>query len=348
MAQTDTNFAARWLAHTPPVPEFAAPKTLRAWEKQRAQIRATLWDSLGKLPPCPKSAHVTTLSREERDGFTLEKFSFDNGAGATVPGYLLLPKNARGKSPAILYCHQHGGQYGKGGKEELFIAGNPVPVAPGPELARRGYVVLAIDSECFGERDGRGPGGPREKGGGGELQSSKFHLWFGQTLWGMIVRDDLIALDILCARPEVDAKRVGVTGFSMGATRAWWAMALDERLRVGVPVACLTRYQDLIRTEALAAHGIYYFVPGLLRHFDTEAVIALHAPRPVLFMTGDADRGSPVDGVRAIGEKVRPVYRLYGAEEKFRNEIIPGLGHEYLPEMWAKTFAQLDGVLKSK
>jgi hypothetical protein len=133
---------------------------------------------------------VQTVSREDRGDYLLEKFQFDNGAGATVPGYLLLPKKAPAKSPAILYCHWHGGQYDNG-KEEIFRSAH-TPEAPGPTLARRGYVVLAIDAYCFGERNGQGPGGPSEKGGAGELSASKFQLWLGRSLWGMIVRDDLI------------------------------------------------------------------------------------------------------------------------------------------------------------
>src|SRR6185436_11245662 len=151
------------------------------------------------------------------------------------------------------------------GKEEMLRAEH-TPQEPGPTLARRGYVVLGIDAYCFGERNGQGPGGAKERGGAGEMTASKFNLWVGRSLWGMIVRDDLMALDYLVSRPEVDAQRVGVTGFSMGATRTWWAMALDERLQTGVAVSCLTRYQNLIGHEALAAHGIYYFVPNLLNH----------------------------------------------------------------------------------
>jgi len=79
-----------------------------------------------------------------------------------------------------------------------------------------------------------------------------------------------------------------------------------------------------------------------LNHFDTEAVIALHAPRPVLFMSGDADRGSPAEGIRKIEAKVRPVYRLYGAEPRFENTLYPDLGHKYLPEMWERTLRWMD------
>lgn len=344
MPQTNPTVARRWLEAAPPVPDFRVPTSKAAWERQRKQVRAQLWELLGKLPPRPKRLAVETLKREDRGDYLVEKFQFDNGAGATVPGYLLLPKNAPGKSPAILYCHWHGGQYDIG-KEELFGT-NATPIAAGPELVKRGYVVIAIDACCFGERNGQGPGGPNEKGGAGEMSASKFNLWLGRTLWGMIVRDDLMTLDYLCSRPEVDATRIGVTGISMGATRTWWAMALDERLKAGVAVCCLTRYQNLIAHESLKSHGIYYFVPGLLQHFDTEVVVALSAPRSLLFLSGETDASSPVDGIRVIEEKVTRAYQLYGAEKKFQSIIYPGVGHQYTPDMWRQTLAWMDKSLK--
>jgi len=346
MAQTNQTAAERWLAAAEIAPPFSAPATPATWEAQRKQVRTELWRLLGDLPPRPKVPKVETLSRDDRGSFVVEKFQFDNGAGATVPGYILLPKRLEGKAPAILYCHWHGGDY-EIGKEELFQSRH-TPEAPGPALVRRGFVVLGIDAYAFGERNGRGPGGPKETGGDGEMSASKFNLWVGRTLWGMILRDDLMALDYLASRPEVDPGRMGVTGISMGATRTWWLMALDERLRTGVAVACLTRYQNLVQHESLRAHGIYYFVPGFLKHFDTEAVIALIAPRPVLFMTGDQDAGSPVDGIHAIESAVRPVYRLYGKEQEFQSVVYKGLGHVYTPEMWQRTLAWMDEHLKPR
>jgi len=346
MAQTNQEVARRWLAAAPVAAPFSPAPDLAGWEKQRGAIRAQLWELLGKLPPRPARPAVETLSREDRGDFWLERFRFDNGASATVPGYLLLPKSAAAKVPAILYCHWHGGQYDVG-KEELFGT-NAVPVPPGPALVRQGYAVLGIDTYCFGERNGQGPGGGAERGGDGEMTASKFNLWVGRSLWGMIVRDDLMALDYLASRPEVDARRIGVTGISMGATRTWWIMALDDRPRTGVAVACLTRYQDLIATGGLKYHGIYYFVPGLLNHFDTEAVVALAAPRPLLFQTGDQDFGSPVAGVHAIATSVRGVYKLYGAGRSFESIVYPGLGHVYTEAMWQRTLAWLDDHLKRR
>jgi dienelactone hydrolase len=342
--QTNQTAAARWLAKADLASPFVVPTTRRGWEGVRRDVRGQLWQLLGKLPPRPRVPAVRTLSREDKSDYVLEKFEFDNLAGATVPGYLLLPKNAAGKSPAILYCHWHGGHYDVG-KEELFRT-NATPVPAGPALVKRGYVVLAIDAYGFGERNGAGPGGPAEKGSAGEMTASKFNLWVGRSLWGMIVRDDLMALDYLCSRPEVDTARVGVTGISMGATRTWWAMALDERLNAGVAVCCLTRYQNLTAAEGLKYHGIYYFVPGLLNHFDTEAVVALAAPRPLFFQSGETDAGSPVEGIRAIEAIVRKAYKLYEREEDFLSIIYPGVGHVYLPEMWDRTLRWFEEHLR--
>ncbi len=289
-------------------------------------IRAILWDLLGAVLPTEKP-HVTVHSRIQGDGYWLEYLSLGDR-----PGYLFLP-DSPGPHPAILYCHWHGGQY-EIGKEEM-LGTNATPVAPGPELARRGYAVFGIDAPGFGERNGHG--GQHPLGAAGELDAAKKLMWHGQTLWGKTVVDDLIALDYFAARPEVDANRIGVTGISMGSTRAWWLMALEDRLKAGVCVACMTRYQDLIDAKALAAHGIYYFVPGILQHFDTEVIIGAAAPRALLFQTGDQDVGSPIAGVMKIGDAVAQVYQALGQPCKFESIVYPGVGHTYTPEMWDRT-----------
>jgi dienelactone hydrolase len=341
--QADESSARQWLGSVK-VPEWVAPSDSGSWTNRRAEIRATLWKLLGDFPARPKVPDVTVLSRTEHDGYTLEKFVFEDGLGLSVPGYLFLPQNSPGKVPAILYCHWHAGQWDVG-KEEM-LRQNATPVPPGPTLARLGYAVLGIDACGFGERNGQGPGGSREKGGDGELSSSKFSLWSGRTLWGTIVRDDLMALDYLCSRPEVDAARIGVTGISMGSTRSWWLMALDDRPRTAVCVGCMTRYQELILAGSMKEHGIYYFVPGMLEHFDTEAVIACAAPRPMLFMTGDRDPGSPVTGIRALESRVAPVYGLLGAGDSFVSVIYPNTAHVYLPAEWDRMVGWMGQHLK--
>lgn len=335
MAQTNSNDAQRWLDNARQPPSLKSPETKREWQDTRLKIRADLSKLLGDLPSRPAVPKVKILSLEDKHTYTLEKFEFDNGAGATVPGYFVLPKGAKGKVPAILYCHWHGGEY-EIGKDEIFQARH-TPARPAETFAQMGFAVMAIDAYCFGERNGRGPGG--EKGQAGELSASKFQLWVGRSLWGMMLHDDLMALDYLVSRKEIDPKRIGAMGMSMGATRTWWMMALDERIKVGVPVACLTRYEDLVQQNLLKAHGIYYYVPGLFARYDMESVVALIAPRPVLFLDGDKDSTAPVSGIRKIDAAVRPIYRLYDKEQHFENIIYSDQGHLYTPEMWHRTLS---------
>jgi cephalosporin-C deacetylase-like acetyl esterase len=262
--------------------------------------------------------------------------------GDTVYGYVLIPAGHKGRGPAILYHHQHGGMY-KRGKEEVITRTYPkLDFATGEALARAGYVVLCIDAYAFGERRFQGPAGKKEEGGRTEESLFKTFLWEGRTLWGMMVRDYLLAFNYLASRPEVDAKRIAAMGMSMGSTRTWWAAAMDERIKVAVSVACLTRYQNLIAHGEVRQHGIYYYVPNMLKEkIDTESVVGLIAPRPHLTLTGDKDGGSPADGVRIINAFGQYLYRLYGKPENFRGVLYEGIGHEYTPEMWEETLKWL-------
>lgn len=334
--------ALRWLGSVD-VPAFVAPTAAAARTARQAEIRSTLGRLLGAFPARPPVPAVEVLARTEHDGYTLEKIRFENGLGMTVSGYFFLPARRARRAPGILYCHWHAGQWDVG-KEEL-LGTNATPVVPGPTLARLGFAVLGIDACCFGERNGQGPGGPRERDAAGEMTASKFSLWAGRTLWGTMIRDDQMALDYLASRPEVDPDRLGVTGISMGSTRGWWLMALDDRLKTAVCVACMTRYQDLIRAGSLKEHGIYYFVPDMLRHFDTEAVIACAAPRPILFMTGDRDPGSPLAGVHALEARLAPLFNLDGAPKAFVSLVFTDTGHVYLPEMWARMTSWMERAL---
>lgn len=326
---------------------WTPPQSAGEWAARRRRTISALSRALGALPPRGPAPSVETLAIEETPAYRLERFRFHNGADAVVPGVLVIPRGLKSRAPAIQFLHQHGGHYAAGGKAEMLREGWPVPGTVAEALARRGYVVMAIDAYCFGERSGHGPGGSRETGAPEEASLFKTHLWHGRTLWGMMLRDERMALDYLCSRPEVDSQRIGTFGMSMGSTRAWWLAALDRRIKATVAVACLTRYQELIARGALAAHGIYYFVPGILRQFDSESIIACIAPRALLTLTGDSDDGSPVDGVRAINDAVASVYDALGAGERFRAVVYPRTGHVYTPEMWSETLAWLDRHLGS-
>jgi hypothetical protein len=86
-------------------------------------------------------------------------------------------------------------------------------------------------------------------------------------------------------------------------------------------------------------------VPGVLKHFDTEAIYALVAPRPMLQLSGDQDGGAPTDGIVVLEKKLAAVYGLYGQAPRFRSVVYRGTGHEYLPEMKAEMLAWFEKYL---
>ena len=317
------------------VPEWPLPTDLKRWQEiDRAKTRETLLRCLGEMPPRPDPGKVRVLSKEDRGDYTLERFEFHNGIDMVVPGILLIPKQRRGPVPAVIALHGHGSSKESvctDPKNSQFI---------GPSLAKRGYVVAAIDGYFASGRVGKGPAGRLDRGANAqEMSLFKLNLWLGRSLWGMMLRDEQCLLDYLQTRPEVDRQRIAATGMSMGCTRAWWLAAIDDRVRAVVGVACFTRYTELIAHGNLRRHGIYYFVPGVLRHFDTEAIYALVAPRPMLMLSGDQDGGAPTDGILVLERKLAAVYGLYGQADRFRSVIYRGTGHEYLPEMKAEMLA---------
>jgi dienelactone hydrolase len=264
---------------------------------------------------------VEVTDRDVHDGYTLERFRFHNGVDAEVTGILLIPRKRTGPVPAIIGCHGHGGS------KEIICSDEKNPQCIGPLLVKRGYVVAAIDAYFCGERS------PQKGKHVGESDLFKLHLWLGRSLWGLMLRDQQCLIDYLQSRPEVDRDRIGVTGMSMGGTTTWWLAAIDDRIGALVGVAGFTRYTELIAHNSQRLHGIYYYVPNILTHFDTEAIYALVAPRPMLMLSGDRDAGLPLDGIEVLEKKLAQVYRLYESPTSFRSVVYRNTAHEYLPEM---------------
>jgi lysophospholipase L1-like esterase/dienelactone hydrolase len=329
-----------------PVPAFPVPVSTAEWSTRRPEVLKIVRDSLGDQPPRPDPKMARLVTRELRPGYILERVTIPNGIDGEVTAIVLVPEKRKSPAPAVLWLHSSTPD--KNGVLAPNQNGGAEPL--GEVLVKKGYIVMAPDACWYGDRSQQAPTSRDEyyrRGDGTSFRTAqdvlhKYHTLFGRTLWGMFVRDDQIALDYLANRPEVDKTRIGATGISMGSTRTWWLAAVDERIAAAAGVACMTRYQNLIAHGELRSHGVYYFGQGLLKHFDTEGVFALVAPRPLLMLTGDLDRGSPVDGVRDLEREVTRVYDAIGAKERFRNVIYPDTGHVYTEQMRAEVLGWFD------
>jgi hypothetical protein len=296
------------------------------------QRRRELWGLLGDLPP-RQVPEAKLLRTEKHPGYVLEHLMLELNGIEPVPALLLLPDRRPQPAPALLYIHAHGDQY-ELGKEELLVGRDVLP-AYAPICAEKGLVTLAIDSWCFSGRRHQADGRR------GEHDAFKRMLWRGQVLWGMMMFDEVQAVDYLAGRPEVDPRRIGVFGLSMGSTKAWWLAALDPRIRLCINLCCLTDYEELMRIDNLAGHGIYYYVPRLLTRFQAHEICELIVPRPHLSLNGRQDLLTPPAGVQRIRDHLAPLYARYGRVEDCRIELFD-CGHQETPTMRAVVGQWLD------
>jgi dienelactone hydrolase len=272
-----------------------------------ASRRKKLFGLLGDLPARKRRVTAQLLREEQTSLYRLERLLLDTGGPEPIPALATLPLSGEPPYPAVLFSHSHGGFYRLGKRELLegnvYLANPPYADA----LAERGIACFAIDHLNFGERHRQA-----------ESELFKELLWRGQVQWGSMVFDSLAALDYLARRPDIDTERIGALGISMGSTMSYWTAALDERVRVVVELCCLTDWDELIASRGLDEHGVYYYVPGLLKHFTTAELLELVAPRPFLSLSGNQDPLTPPRGLDKLDAAMKKAYRARGAAEAWK------------------------------
>jgi hypothetical protein len=337
LKRTAATIATSPILSTMTHPQGSRSKSEFAAYQQRR--RRQLWSLLGDLPLKHRPGPAKLRKTEKGPGYTLEYLELDLNGIEPVPALLLIPDKLRKPAPGLLYIHWHGGTYPTG-KDEL-LTGRKVLPAYAPVVAEKGIVTLAIDSWCFGER-------MRDKDGRtGEWDAFKKMIWHGQVLFGMMMFDEHRAVDYLVSRPEVDANRIGAFGLSMGATKAWWLAALDPRIKLCIDLCCMTDFEELIKANNLRGHGIYYYVPSLLKHFSTSQINELIVPRAHLSLNGRKDSLTPPAGVERVRDYLAPLYAKYGKAEDCRIELFD-CGHEETPEMRKIILEWMDKTVGSR
>jgi dienelactone hydrolase len=286
--------------------------TLEDWTRQRERYRQELLEMLGLSPlPARTDLKPVITGRLEHEALTVENLHFQSLPGLYVTANLYLPKGLTRPAPAVLYVCGHGAVI-----TNQISYGNKVSYQHhGAWFARQGYVCLVIDSVQLGEILGLHHGTYREE------------LWWwnarGYTPAGVEAWNSMRALDYLSTRPEVDTNRFGITGRSGGGAYSWFTAALDERIKAIAPVAGLTDLQNHVVDGTVEGHCDCMFFVNTYR-WDYPLLAALCAPRPLLLVNSDTDSIFPLDGVMRTHAKIRQIYQLYKAADKFGLVIGPG------------------------
>jgi len=294
-------------------------KTKQEWQAWRSELLAELRKLLGEFPdPVPLDAEV--VWETEEDGLIKQRIVFDSEAHMSVPALLYVPADREPgrRLPAILCCHGHG-PFGKEAVMGIHL-GNPARkqniVAHnydyGLQMAKRGYVTMAVDWRVFGERrDGGDPYPGRDPCNVHFIRG----LLLGINLLTLDIWDGMKAIDYLQSRPEVDPERIGCMGLSFGGTMTTWLSLLDERIKAA-DIIC---YSDTFPRFAVARANYCgsQFLPGLYRLCDVGDLQGLIAPRPLLLEIGQFDTCFLYEDAIVARDQALRIYRAAGAEDKF-------------------------------
>ena len=285
----------------------------------RAALRARAAEAMGGFPErTPLNAR--TVGVIERDGYTIEKVVFESRPRHHVTAHLFLPDPAKfpAPHPAVLMPCGHADE----GK--LF----PMHHRAGVIAARGGFAALMCDPVDQGERRQRADR-PLDGVIGHTDAGLRAHL-LGWNIAQFRVWDGIRAVDYLCSRKDIDAKRLGVSGFSGGGTLTSYLNLMDDRFATACPMAFITDFPSLAKgpgpqDSEQVIHGQLAFG---LNHL---ALLTSAFPKPVC-PGFSFDDFFPYDGSRATFALARERYAAAGLADRLDRLECPGRHGWYASE----------------
>lgn len=342
---------------------------LDAW---RAAARQRLLDCLAR-PDTGGLPRVTLQRQLIHDGLRIEELSWQLPYGPPTGAVFLKPASAAGKLPGVLALHDHAvNKYF--GKEKITQTADSLHpmmaehqrqyyggVAWANQLAKRGYAVLVPDAFPFASRRVQLEDVPDEirlTPHPGESEIDAYNRWAADhesimakslfsagTTWpGVFLAEDQAALDVLCARPEVDPARVGCGGLSGGGMRTVYLSGADPRIRCAVCAGMMTTWRDLVLHKSFT-HTWMVYAPLLPRDLDYPEILGLRAPLPALVLNNREDDLFTLSEMRRADSILQQVYDKAGATGHYRCAFYPG-PHKFDRDMQAEAFNWFDRWLR--
>lgn len=302
------------------------------FDQWRSAARKKVFECMMAPPAKAKAWDMKITGRERRDGYEARRVEFWVNAYSRITGYMLVP-DGKGPFPAVNLLHDHGGHLYIG--KEKMIRPFDVDSAVikdadqwaerlyesryvGDFLARHGYVVFSADAPMWGERG-------REEG----VDRSKYDIiagnmmMLGRDLSAFMTYDDISVTDFMATLPEIDPKRIGCMGCSMGAYRAWMLSALSDKIKAGASVCWMvtTDVQMSWEDKKREYGGFANCIPGLRQYLDYPHIASLACPKAMLFINGSQDHLFPVRGANKAFGIMRDVWSSQNAQENLITEM---------------------------
>ncbi|NGF56373.1 prolyl oligopeptidase family serine peptidase [Parapedobacter sp. SGR-10] len=292
-------------------------KTAQQWAKRKQEIKKDWENYLGKWPELYKDQTFEYLDTTDKGTYTQYTVRFKWTPNESTVGFLLVPKNVKGKMPAVVTVFYNA-------ETSIGIGTQSRPLAPhrdfALQLANRGFVTLAIGTKEASERN-------------------EFSLYYPSidsvsvqplSMLGYAANN---AYYVLANRKDVDAKKIGIVGHSFGGKWSMFASCLTDNFAAAVwsdPGIVMQEDRGSINywepwylgfhpkpwrkrgliTKENPAYGVY----DRLRKdgHNLHELHALMAPRPFLVSGGSED---PVTQWRPLNHSVA-VNKLLGYENR--------------------------------
>lgn len=333
--------------------------TPEEWLLKRQEIKDLLLQVLGDFPRVTPLLNPRTVEEKEFNAYIRRKVVYTVEPGDDVPAYVFFPKDGAKNHPAVLCAHQTN-PYGK--REAAGIDGNPA-MAFAPQLAERGYVTIAPDEICFGERHN-----PLLGHYGEAIAFYERHKQW--SIAGKMIWDKSRAIDYLWTLDEVDPERIGAIGHSHGAYGSLMAAAFDSRIKAVVSSCGFVPFRtdgNTFRwshaTPLLPKLGFFLggkemtlqtFQRFRLQEvdqvpFDWHHILALIVPRALFLSVGLEDEIFPGgESVRReVVPRIEPIYDLYDSRARFESYFFDGK-HTFPGEARERSYTFLDRWLRTE
>jgi len=287
------------------------------WKTWQNEMKTALNGSLTKFRKTPLNARTTGIM--EREKFTVEKVLFESHPGFYVTAGLFLPKERQNPAPTVIYACGHTDLGFRSETYQHVIL----------NLVDKGFIVLAFDPLGQGERLQYPDAETGKSKVGGSTKEHSYAgvqtLLTGTSLTDYFIWDGIRVLDYLETRPEVDMKRIGITGRSGGGTQTAQIAACDDRIYAAAPECYITSFKRLMQSIGPqdAEQNPYN---AIAKGFDHADYLHIRAPKPALMITTTHDFFS-IQGARETFAEVQKSYTAFGKPENIR--MVEDLGvHE--------------------